>query len=487
MTMKHFYNNFKLLCLILAIGLTGCELDERIDDLTGGYEGYLINKLSGDTVTTEYYGAKIMLLDLKYGEVAQPLVYNILPNGEYKNSKVFPSNYRVWAEGPFYRQDTIYGDINHMKQINLTVTPNISLQIEKVELKYGIAAEVTYSYVLHNPHSTAADIGMVYGTDIYPGFKTAMNETGSARTYKRIKSGLTEKSGEFKETFFLKPNTTYYLRALGKGNNSGDYWNYSKQYILQTSNVDISGIPIEMNQGVTSATSSVLQWSFPESIVDKIKLSYTDRDGFAVESMFSPSVKSYVANLKHDATTTIGVELLTKEGVSSGVKSINVKTNKLSDYYVLAAQLGRPENIPLFYDRAFKMSLSKSHAEIKGPIMDPGWVNSPFRGEFIDWWNTWAAPTNMPKNEDIENYTTFTLYGEVKSLLDMLPFVNLEKLIILPGGDLFDTGLTIKADVDLTALKSLKKLTTVELGTGVPLNESHFKNAGLDHLTIIKH
>ena len=66
MTMKKYINNyFKLFVLLLAIGLTGCELDERIDDLTGGYEGYLIDKLSGDTVTTEYYGAKIMLLDLK--------------------------------------------------------------------------------------------------------------------------------------------------------------------------------------------------------------------------------------------------------------------------------------------------------------------------------------------------------------------------------------------------------------------------------------
>ena len=485
--MKHINYYFHLICLVLAVSLTGCELDERIDDLTGGYEGYLIDKLSGDTVTTEYYGAKIMLLDLKYGDVAQPLVYNILPTGVYKNSKVFPSNYLVWAEGPFHQLDTIYGDISQMKQLNLTVTPNISLQIKKVELKYGIAAEVTYTYELHNPYSTTVDIGMVYGTDIYPGFKTAMNETESARTYKRIKSGLTEKSGEFKETFFLKPNTTYYFRALGKGNHSGDYWNYSKQYVLQTSNVDINGIPIEMNQGITSATSAILQWSFPESIVDKIKLSYSDRDGLAVESLFSPGVRSYVANLRHDATTTIGVELLTKEGVSSGVKNITVTTNKLSDYYVLAAQLGRPENIPLFYDWAFKMSLSKSHAEIMGPIMDPGWVNSPSRGEFIDWWNSWAAPTNMPKNENIESYTSFTLYGEVKTLLDMLPFVNLEKLVILPGGELFDTGLTINADIDLTVLKSLKKLTTVELGAGIPLNETHFKNAELGHLTIIKH
>ena len=415
--MKYIYNSFKILSLLLLIVISGCELDERLDDLTGGYEGYLIDKITGDSVTTEYYGAKIMLLDLKYGNVAQPLVYNILPTGEYRNSKIYPSTYKIWAEGPFYQQDTIQGDINSMKEMNLTVTPNFNLDIEKVELKYGIAAEVTYSYVLNNPRSTTADIGIVYGTDIYPGFRTAMNETESARTYKRIKSGITEKSGKFTEVYYLNPNSTYYIRALAKGNNSGDYWNYSKQYVLNTTDVDISSIPIEMKQGVTSATSAVLQWSFPGSIVENIKVTYTDRDGVAVESIFSSNAKSYVANLEHNSTTTIGVELLTKGGVSSGVKNISVTTNGLSDYYVLAAQLGRPENIPLFNDRAFKMSLSKSHAEIKGPSIDPGWVESPFRGEFIDWWNIWAAPTNMPKNEDIENYKTFTLLVRYKTFL----------------------------------------------------------------------
>ena len=93
----------------------------------------------------------------------------------------------------------------------------------------------------------------------------------------------------------------------------------------------------------------------------------------------------------------------------------------------------------------------------------------------------------MPKNQDIENYATFILYGEVKSLIDLLPFTNLEKLTIRRGEDLFDTGLVIDPKVDLTVLKKLKKLNTIELGAGVPLTQSHFTDAGLTNLTIIKH
>lgn len=63
-----------------------------------------------------------------------------------------------------------------------------------------------------------------------PEQRTAMNESESgSHTYKRIKKNLTELSGEFTETLFLNPNSTYYLRALGRTESAGDYWNYSEQ------------------------------------------------------------------------------------------------------------------------------------------------------------------------------------------------------------------------------------------------------------------
>ena len=59
-----------LLLAVLTLNLSGCGLDERLDDLTGGYEGAFIDKLTGEKVATEYYGAKLKLLDLEYGDVA---------------------------------------------------------------------------------------------------------------------------------------------------------------------------------------------------------------------------------------------------------------------------------------------------------------------------------------------------------------------------------------------------------------------------------
>ena len=60
MNRARLYINIKLLLLaVLTLNLSGCELDERVDDLTGGYEGAFIDRLTGEKVATEYYGAKL--------------------------------------------------------------------------------------------------------------------------------------------------------------------------------------------------------------------------------------------------------------------------------------------------------------------------------------------------------------------------------------------------------------------------------------------
>ena len=223
-----FINVKMLLLAVLTLNLSGCELDERLDDLTGGYEGAFIDRQTGEKVATEYYGAKLKLLDLAYGDVAVPLEYNTLPDGTYRNTKVYPSRYKVWANGPFFELDTIYGEIRNFKKMDLIVTPNVTLKIKEVELLYGITANVTFTYQVNDERSKTQEIGLVYGKEQYPGQRTAMNEGESgSHTYKRIKKNLTELSGEFTETLFLNPNNTYYLRALGRTESAGDYWNYS--------------------------------------------------------------------------------------------------------------------------------------------------------------------------------------------------------------------------------------------------------------------
>ena len=437
MNRARLYINIKLLLLaVLTLNLSGCELDERVDDLTGGYEGAFIDRLTGEKVATEYYGAKLKLLDLEYGNVAVPLEYNTLPEGTYRNTKVYPSRYKVWANGPFFELDTIYGDIRSFKKMDLIVTPNVTLKIKKVEVLYGITANVTFTYQVNDERSKNQEIGLVYGKEQYPGQRTAMNESESgSHTYKRIKKNLTELSGEFTETLFLNPNSTYYLRALGRTESAGDYWNYSEQTVINTTDIDLSSLPIEAAVGVSSATSAVLQWAFPP-VVDEIKVSYTDRDGEEVMDKFKPTDYSYVANLPHNQKSTIKVQLLAK-GVAGPEQTIEVQTKSLTDKYVPAS---------------------------------------------TDWWDTWLIgfADRMPACQDIENFKSLTIQGEIQTLVDILPFVNLETLSIIKGKG-FSVDKTINPKVDLTVLK---KLNTVIIGPDVPLTKKNFDDAGLTHLTI---
>lgn len=471
--------------IVLSLMVYSCTLDERIDDLTGGYEGAFIDKVTGDTVATEYFGAKLKLLDLAYGSVATPLEYKALPEGIYRNTKVFPSDYKVWAEGPFLNLDTIYGKINTYKKMDLMVTPNVTLQIKNIEVVYGITVNVTYSYQVNDERSSAQEIGIVYGKDKYPGFKNAMNEgsTGS-RTYKRIRSGLSELSGEFTETIYLSPNSTYYLRALGRTTNAGDYWNYSDQVIIKTTNVDISGLPVEASIGVSSATSAILQWSFPP-VVDEILVSYTDMDGEKISDTFLPEEYAYVANLPINTENEITVQLFSGEE-SGPEQKIKVKTKALEEKYI-PTQNDRPENVPFYNDIDFKKSLSGEWALVLDSQVGEDWSANPLRFEFLDWWNTWLSgfKDRMPSCQAIQDFKKLTLEGEIKTLVDILPFINLEELEIKVGEN-FSVGKTVDSDIDLRVLRKLKKLKKVTIGAGVPLTEDYFKNAGLTDLEIIK-
>lgn len=480
---NRYFTYFRLLLLaVFAISLSGCRLDERPDELSAGYEGAFISKIDGKQVATEYYGAKIKLLDLAYGEVAQPLSYNTLPDGSYRNTKVYPSEYKMYAEGPFCAVDTIWGPIDKQMKINLNVTPNVAVEIKNVEIKYGIAADVTIGYKVYDETSESQEIGLVWGFDAYPGYRDAMDETNAGyRIYKRIKTGLTELEGEFTETVYLNPGTKYYLRAAGRVTKSA-YWNYSEQKELEIGALDLSALPVAGQQGMTGGTCAVIQWAFPP-VLAGIKVSYTDRDGLAVSDTFSPDGYSYVANLPHNSTTTIKVQLLGEGDVAGPEQDFQIKTKSADQ--ALRDQ-NDPANVPEYDDLAVRQSISSAYAAKVGMSKyGEDWANNTSRHLFIKWWLGWTwANDRQPKIYELEEFTELMIEGEIKTLVDLLTFVNLETLTI-QAGELFDVGLTIDPGIDLHPLTKLKKLRKVVIGPGVPLTKKNFDEAGFTSLEVV--
>ena len=101
---------------------------------------------------------------------------------------------------------------------------------------------------------------------------------------------------------------------------------------------------------------------------------------------------------------------------------------------------------------------------IYGPTIGEDWSTTDLRFEYFDWWDTWLIgfADRMPACQDIENFKSLTIQGEIQTLVDK----------------------TIYPNVDLTVLKKLKKLNIVIIGPDVPLTKKNFDDAGLTHLTI---
>lgn len=487
--MKNLYKN-SILFILLASLFSACELDERIGDLTGGYEGTFIDKKTNDPVFTEYYGAKLRLLDLAYGDVAQPLDFYALPNGTFKNTKIFPATYKIWAEGPFLEMDTIQSkELSGMQNFDLKVTPNVSLEIEDIKVLYGIGLEVKYSYRVNDLSSGKQQIGIVYSDLEYPGYRNSAfaGVDESALAIKHIHE-VTAIRGTITDLLFLNPNAKYYVRATGHSENAGDYWNYSKQEVIETSDLDVGAIPLEVQTGARSNSSAVLQIALPPIDGLSFKVEYTDKDGSNISEIQAANDYAYAANLSENATTDIKVSLMLGDDSGSPV-TVQVATKEITDLY-LNTDCERPSNVPLYYSEDMQHSISDW--QVQTNLSDEGWKTDPNRHIFISWWSAWsctwlpAAVNNLPTCGQMANATELSIYGNIKSLVDLLVFSNLETLTIEVGQELFSTGETVSKDLNLKPLGKLLNLKTVIIGSGVPLTQADFDAAGLGDLTIVK-
>lgn len=488
--MKIYRKTVTIASILLIFLLASCELDERIDDLTGGYEGAFIDKNTNEVVYTEYYGAKLRLLDLAYGEVAQPLDFYVLPDGTFRNTKVFPSEYKIWADGPFIELDTIQNQaINSPVKFDIKVVPNVSLKIESSEVLYGIGMKIKYSYKINDTKSTQHQIGLVYSDLKYPGYKNSsfagVDASALAIKYLHTVTGM---AGTFTDIIYVNPNTEYFVRATGHTKNAGDYWNYSEQIKIKTSSFDVAAIPVSVKVGARSNSSAVLDIPLPALEGLNYKVEYQDKDGKNVTDILTGSDYAYVANLPENKTTNVKVSLVSGD-VSGNPATVAVATRNATERY-LENNCNRPANVPLYYSEDMKYSISDW--QVQTNLTDAGWKTDPSRYLFIEWWSDWSCSwlpgsvNNLPTCQQMANSTKLTLAGNITTLVDILPFTNLQTLTIEAGGALFSTGKTVSAKINLKPLLKLPNLTKVVIGAGVPLTKADFDTAGLSGLTIVK-
>lgn len=224
--------NYLIIILISSFFFGSCELDERIDDLSSGFSGALVDITTGAIVATDHTGnrAKLQFIDTLYGDLATKISYNIMPDGYYNNTKMFPAVYRVFAKGPFVSVDTVIVNMKSFKEFNLGVVPNTSLSILKSELSESNYLAVTYSYKLNTADSiNAKKIGLYYSKIPHPGDSEV---DGKSVFFKKLT--VTNREGTLTEVIKLDAASTYYVRAGANVDEQETYFNYSSQTVVET-------------------------------------------------------------------------------------------------------------------------------------------------------------------------------------------------------------------------------------------------------------
>lgn len=223
MKTKYFYY------LLVVIFVWGCEIDNYAKPhLT--LSGEIVNAKTGSLVPSSGENAGTFLKVFE-GNATQPLLFNTKPDGTFKNTRLFAANYRIVAVGPFKNTgDTIRVNINSDTKLKIEVIPYATLNTSSISIASN-TAKVKVSYKKVNKNKKLMELGIIWSTyphpniSVIPGGDIILNDVSS--------SGLVEGNREY-TIENLESNIKYYIRAFALVENSGSYYNYSKQIIIKT-------------------------------------------------------------------------------------------------------------------------------------------------------------------------------------------------------------------------------------------------------------
>lgn len=166
-------------------------------------------------------GAVIQIYE---GNSTQSILINSYPDGRFVNSALFAGNYKIVAVGAFKMiEDTIRTAITQSTQVDIKVLPNIRLKAA-LQSSDGTSATIRVEYSKVHDAETLGQLAVVWSTIDNPNLSTYFG--GGRQTVDITPQDPT--TGEMSFTITgLTAGVKYYIRAAGRTNNSGNYYNYS--------------------------------------------------------------------------------------------------------------------------------------------------------------------------------------------------------------------------------------------------------------------
>lgn len=222
--------------LLLASAAVSCSVDDRAKELSASFSGRLVDADTGENVPVEYSTATLLLGDNGFNPL-QPVSYYIYPDGTFKNDKVYPGNYEIYAQGAFKQVDTLHAyDLKGVCNFDIKVVPNVNLKVKDISVTSAGKCKATVEYSV-NADATSLEISILWSQYPYPGAVTAsIDDKDSAYSHQK-KYMVSGKTGSSSLTSgALDKGVTYYCRVGAKVQGS-DYWNYTPQHMVTSEGV----------------------------------------------------------------------------------------------------------------------------------------------------------------------------------------------------------------------------------------------------------
>lgn len=221
-------NRVLFCCLILMMGMTGC--DENVVDF--GFDGAIsgtVQDESGSIVPGNITSNTLVVRAQGEGDEVSTDI-RVKGDGTFQHTKLYPKTYKVWIEGPVTLvTDTLMIDFAQDKNVtkDIVVVPFISIaQPAVVGSPTSASVDISYNMTA-NGGKTVGKREVYVSTVPYPS-----GSTGSGPFYDTKKVALPANAGQVSVTG-LAAQTKYFVR-IGAEASGANGFNYSEQITITT-------------------------------------------------------------------------------------------------------------------------------------------------------------------------------------------------------------------------------------------------------------
>ncbi|PWN71321.1 hypothetical protein C1631_001485 [Chryseobacterium phosphatilyticum] len=226
---KNMKNRCPILCLIVSLFII-FSCSDRIDNYTApssSFSGRIIDKETGKQIQGQQPdGARIRMYEGGKFNAKDPIDFWVMQEGNFVNKALFDGTYKVIAEGPFEKSDTLSLQLQNAAKYDFKVIPFLNLTIDILEKKES-SVVVKYRISQSAAKRKIQRRALLISNRPYVDINNYINQSPFINTNDISDSDLTEKDF-ITEITGLSKGVQYYIRSGARCNNSNSYYNYSE-------------------------------------------------------------------------------------------------------------------------------------------------------------------------------------------------------------------------------------------------------------------